>query len=137
MLSEVVLVVDDDPVSRRYLSGLVEKLGFSPLCLDDAVNLTFSCSYFAHVKAVLMDMNMPGLDGYKAVKRIRKLDRKKKGFDRLPVIAVSGIDGNEKKCLRSGCDLYLKKPVSFSELVDALRSLGVLEAFPVRHAVNG
>ncbi|MFP4014008.1 MAG: response regulator [Chitinispirillaceae bacterium] len=136
MLSEVVLVVDDDPVSRHYLSGLLEKLGFNPLCLEDGINLTFSCSYFAHVKAVLLDMNMPGLDGYKAAKRIRKLDRKKKGFDRLPIIAVSGIEGNEKKCLRCGCDLYLKKPVLFPELVEAFRKLGVLDAVPLRFAAN-
>ncbi|MFP4164060.1 MAG: response regulator [Chitinispirillaceae bacterium] len=127
MISEVVLVVDDDPVSREYHSALLKKLGFSPLCLEDGVKLTFSCSYFAHVKAVLMDMNMPKLDGYKAVKRIRKLDRENKGFDHLPIIAVSGVEGNEKKCFRCGCDFHLKKPITLAMLSETMRKLGVLE----------
>ncbi len=127
MISELVIIVDDDPVCRAYLSALVEKMGYSVLQLSDAANLTFSCSYFSHVKALLLDMNMPKLDGYRAAKKIRKLDRRKLGFDHLPIIAVSGIEGNQEKCFKVGCDVYLKKPVSYGELLNAFIQVGLVE----------
>jgi len=122
----LVLVVDDDRLSRTLHAGLVRKLGFQPLCLDDAYDLVFSLKYFVNISAILMDMNMPVLDGYKATRKIRSLYKELNRPGHLPIIAISGVEGNENKCIKAGCDLYLGKPVSFKTLTEALKSVGCI-----------
>ncbi len=123
---ELIIVVDDDRVSREIMAGFLEKLGFTTICLEDGHYLTFSCSYFAHVKAIMMDMNMPVLNGYKATKRIRKVCRKNPALDHLPIIAVSGVEFDDHKCIKAGCDALLKKPLTIKRLYDALVDCNVV-----------
>jgi CheY-like chemotaxis protein len=121
---DMILVVDDDEISRMILSSMLKKMGFRALCIEDGCYLTFSCEYFSTVKAVLLDMHMPKLDGYKTVQRIRKLYKQNKIPDYLPIIAVT-VDENREKCLKAGCDGYLAKPVSFESVAQALREAGL------------
>lgn len=73
-----------------------------------------------HYDAVLMDIQMPVLDGYEATRQLRE-----KGF-KVPIIALTAHALNEEreKSLRMGCDGHLSKPISFEELVSNLAELG-------------
>ena len=122
---ELIIVVDDDRVSREIVAGLLNKLGFKTICLEDGHYLTFSCSYFSHVKAVMMDMDMPVLNGFKATKKIRQVCRNNPALDHLPIIAVSGVESDEKKCIRAGCDALLRKPVTIKDLYDIMNVCNV------------
>lgn len=77
-----------------------------------------------HYDAVLMDIQMPILDGYEATRQLRE-----KGF-RVPIIALTAHALNEEreKSLRMGCDGHLSKPISFEELVSNLAELGMTHA---------
>jgi CheY-like chemotaxis protein len=70
---------------------------------------------------VLMDIMMPEMDGYEAMKEIRKQDR----FKSLPIIALTAkaMKEDEQKCLNAGANVYLSKPVNLDELNLSLNQL--------------
>jgi CheY-like chemotaxis protein len=121
---ETILIVDDDDISRRLLSVMLKNMGFHSISVEDGQCVTFSCEYFSHIHAILMDMNMPKLDGYKTTRKIRDLYKKMNCNEYVPIIAVTGEE-NAEKCLRAGCDLHLLKPVSNESLADALQKVGL------------
>jgi CheY-like chemotaxis protein len=122
---DLILIVDDDGISRRLLSMMVQNMGFRTLCVEDGYYLTFSIAYFSNVKAILMDMQMPKLDGYQTTRKIRSLFKQSKSIDHLPIIAVT-VDDNRAKCIKAGCDLHILKPIDRDILADSLRSIGLV-----------
>ena len=115
----VLLAEDSDDLAElvrvqlRYRGAEVERVGNGQAALD---LLAADPSAF-HV--VLMDMQMPVLDGYRAVRFIRA-----RGW-KIPVIALTAhaMAGDRERCLAAGCDGYLTKPIDFGALTDRLRPL--------------
>jgi len=95
----------------RHLGARVEHVGDGQAALD---TLEADPTGF---HAVLMDMQMPVLDGYQAVRFVRA-----RGW-KVPVIALTAhaMAGDRERCLAAGCDGYLTKPIDFDALVDRLR----------------
>ncbi len=121
---DLIMIVDDDQISSKLMAIMLKNMGFRTLCVEDGSCLTFSCEYFFSIKAILMDMNMPKMDGYATTREIRKLFRQRTDVDYVPILAVT-VDTNKEKCLKAGCDLYLLKPVSVENLAEALRTFGL------------
>jgi CheY-like chemotaxis protein/HPt (histidine-containing phosphotransfer) domain-containing protein len=112
-----VLVVDDGPENRHLLRIILGKLG---LDVESAENGLIACRMAEHSLAVgrpfgliMMDMQMPELDGYEATRRLRR-----QGWDR-PIVALTAhvLPGDREKCLAAGCDEYLAKPVDRRRLL--------------------
>jgi two-component system, sensor histidine kinase and response regulator len=114
-----VLLTEDNPVNQRVATAMLSNLGFSVDVVGDgeaAVEAASSASY----RAILMDCQLPLLDGYRATSEIRS----RPGPSReAPIIAVTGagMSSNRPRCLAAGMDDYLTKPIS-------LRSLAVVLA---------
>ncbi len=111
-----VLLVEDGETNRRLISLLLEEAGFE---VATAVNgkLGFEAAQKESFDLILMDMQMPIMDGYTATRKLREVRV------RTPIIALTAhaMKGDEEKCLAAGCGGYLTKPVDAKELVDTAR----------------
>ncbi len=110
-----VLLAEDNPVNQQVARRLLEKLGLQPDIASDgaeAVSATASKSY----DLVLMDCQMPVLDGIAATAAIR--ERESGGEMRLPIIALTAnaMQGDRDRCIAAGMDDFLSKPVRPSDL---------------------
>jgi signal transduction histidine kinase/CheY-like chemotaxis protein len=115
----VVLVVEDNSTNSRVISLLLNKLGFEHQLVGsgkDAVEKVCAQDF----SLVLMDCQMPIMDGYEATRRIRSLGGAR---GRVPIVAMtaSALVGDKERCLQSGMDDYLTKPVRLEVLVAALK----------------
>lgn len=119
LASRRILVADDDPVALQFTLGMLERLGCRA---DAAVNGRQAISLHGAqaYDLVLMDCQMPELDGYAATGRIRALEAG--GPHRTPIIALTAYtDRNEqKKCLAAGMDDFISKPVHLHLLEEVL-----------------
>ncbi len=117
-----VLVVDDNSTNQLIAQGLLEQAGFSVDVANngkEAVERILACSQPCPWAVVLMDVEMPEMDGCAATVRIRQEAR----FRTLPIVAMTGHVFEEEKarCLQAGMDDYLTKPLEPELLFSKLR----------------
>ena len=116
--SRTLLLVEDNEVNQKVVLARLSRLGYSA---DVAVNGAEALEQLERKRygAVLMDCQMPVMDGYEATSRLRRLE----GSDRhTPVIALTALamTADRARCIASGMDDYLAKPVQVDDLVTAL-----------------
>jgi CheY-like chemotaxis protein/HPt (histidine-containing phosphotransfer) domain-containing protein len=113
-----VLVAEDDPINRKVVLAMLDKLGYAAEPVANGLEAVEACSR-ASYDAVLMDCMMPEMDGYRATAWIRQRET----GTRTPVIALtaSTAPGDREKCFAAGMDGYLGKPVSLRTLDETLR----------------
>jgi signal transduction histidine kinase/FixJ family two-component response regulator len=125
-----VLVVDDHPVNRDVLVRQLDLLGIAADAADDGA-AAFKAWSRGGYAAVLTDLHMPEMDGYELAQRIR--DAEAEGREtRTPLIAVTAnaLKGEEQRCLASGMDAYITKPIGMDKLRATLeRWLSVEDQF--------
>jgi CheY-like chemotaxis protein len=124
-----VLVVEDNPVNQMVAVGVLAALGYRVTTADDGV-LALEALQRERFDAVLMDVQMPRMDGYTATRAIR--EREGTG-PRLPVIAMTAaaVEGERERCLAAGMDDFLTKPVDPGALTAVLATW--LDGAPVTH----
>jgi signal transduction histidine kinase/ligand-binding sensor domain-containing protein/DNA-binding NarL/FixJ family response regulator len=121
-LSLQVLLAEDNPVSRRVTLGMLERLGCRVDVAENGQHAVRSHAARSY-DVILMDCQMPELDGYAAAALIRAAET---GGGRTPIIALtaSAMAGDRERSLAAGMDDHLPKPVSLAELQAALRRIG-------------
>ena len=126
-----ILLIDDERVSRFTTQSVLEKLGFDVETLDDGRGAAEAEATGQYV-AVIMDCQMPFVDGFEATAAIRRHQRGGHGR-RTPIIGLSArsMAGDEDVALSKGMDAYLTKPVNSRRLQAALDQLQV-DARPER-----
>jgi signal transduction histidine kinase/CheY-like chemotaxis protein/HPt (histidine-containing phosphotransfer) domain-containing protein len=111
-----VLVVDDHPVNREVLVMQLNLLG---IAADSAAGGADALAAWERSRyaAVLIDIHMPRMDGYELTRRLRAAEAERNGM-RTPIIAVTAdaMKGEEERCLATGMDAYLLKPVNIERL---------------------
>ncbi|MEM7353767.1 MAG: ATP-binding protein [Acidobacteriota bacterium] len=110
-----ILVVDDNAINRMIGKALLKELGYRVNDLTDGLEVLEALEKEDY-DLVLMDCQMPGLDGYETTRRIRQ---QQVGGDRLPIVAVTAhaSAGDRDRCLEAGMDDYISKPYD-SQLLD-------------------
>ncbi|KAF2823891.1 hypothetical protein CC86DRAFT_408909 [Ophiobolus disseminans] len=117
-----VLLVEDNPINRKVIALAIKKLGYTVSTACDgqeALHFLSKDSTRPKPAAVLMDCQMPNIDGYEATRRIRRdSDMFDEQTRRLPIIALtaSAIKGDREACWAAGMDDYLTKPAAKTSL---------------------
>jgi two-component system, sensor histidine kinase and response regulator len=109
-----LLVVDDNPVNQRVAVRMLEKMGHSVDVADNGVGALEAMLRLKY-DAVLMDCQMPEMDGFEATREIRR----REGLDRHTIViamTAGAMAGDQEKCIAAGMDAYLSKPVKADEL---------------------
>ena len=117
-----ILVVDDQRdiriLTKRYLEKMGVDVTFAANGIEALENIQKAFQGGTLPDVILLDMQMPKMDGYQTIVELRKL-----GFDK-PVIALTAdaMHGDMDRCLQSGCNAYLSKPIDVAELVSTLNA---------------
>jgi CheY-like chemotaxis protein len=119
-MEDVILMVEDDETSSFYIRSLLKN---TPARLILAGNGEEAVDFCAKqdISIVLMDIKMPGIDGYEATRRIKTIKAE------IPVIAITAyaMVGDEQKARAAGCDDYLTKPLMKEQLFNKLEEFGI------------
>ncbi len=116
-----LLIVEDNPLNRKAISSMLEKLKYPHDMAGDgleAIEMMRRTKY----NVILMDCQMPRLDGYQLTGRIRKFANDMQTPNDVPIIAVTAyaMPGDKEKCLQAGMNDYISKPVKIGILAKAL-----------------
>jgi signal transduction histidine kinase len=112
-----ILYVEDDASSRMLVKQVLQFAGYKVFEAEDGMT-GIRVAQEAKPDLILMDINMPGLDGHEAATKIKSLP----GMSDLPIIAVTAnvMEGDRERALTAGCDGYLAKPIDVDALPDQI-----------------
>ncbi len=113
-----ILVAEDDEVSEILIDSYIKIFCDEVLKARTGVEAVEACRKNPDIDLILMDIRMPQMDGYEAVKRIREFNQK------VVIIAQTahGLTGDRKKSIEAGCNDYLSKPINKAELRELIKS---------------
>jgi len=112
-----VLYVEDNPDNRNLIRRVLSAEGYS---MKEAVNATQALESLEKggIDVILMDINMPDMDGYTLTAKIKAIEK----FKKIPIIAVTAnvMRGDREKSLEAGCDGYIQKPIDIDTLAQQI-----------------
>jgi CheY-like chemotaxis protein len=128
-----ILLVEDDPGHTRLIeknlrrANIKNEIAFATNG-QEALDYLFCEGAYVNNKhashmLVMLDLNMPVLDGYQVLERMKKDERTK----RIPVVILTTTDDPRevKRCYELGCNVYITKPVDYDQFCEAIRKLGL------------
>lgn len=120
-LNYKILVVEDNPLNQEIILSLLERMGTETRCVDSGQAAMLAVQHESF-DVVLMDIQLPGMDGVQASQHIRQLDAGKN----LPIIAVTAnaLPGDKESYLAAGLDDYLAKPIDPLQLYRLIEKWG-------------
>jgi two-component system cell cycle response regulator DivK len=115
-----ILLVEDDEMNRDMLSRRLERRGYEVvIAVDGGQGLRLAQSEAPDL--ILMDMSLPGLDGWQAARQIKAVP----ATQAIPILALTAhaMAGDREKALEAGCDDYDTKPIEFARLLGKIQGL--------------
>ena len=133
-----ILVAEDNEINRELASILLEECGYNCTCVEDGLAAVEAIHQHEYA-AVLMDCQMPRLDGYAATKKIRTWEKQQDtGRKPIPIIAVTAnaMSGDRDQCLAAGMNDYLSKPIRPDALTKILTKWAPPDKSGTAHAAT-
>ena len=115
-----ILLVEDNPQNRYLMTFLLEKHGYTVEVAEDGEQ-ALAMLHESSPDLILMDMQLPRVDGYEATRRIKASDRLRS----IPLVALTAhsMKGDRTKAIEAGCDAYVTKPVDADEIIAVIERL--------------
>lgn len=126
-----ILVVDDSRIVRRTICYTVKELGFTPVEAENGADaLAKLRKYGAGISLIILDWNMPVMDGYQVLVKIRASAE----FNSIPVLMATsdGVQEDVETALKAGANDYLVKPFTKKDIAARITNL-IGNALPVKH----
>jgi two-component system, sensor histidine kinase and response regulator len=117
-----VLVVEDNPVNQKVISVMLRKNGYAVRMAEGGLEAVEEVRT-QRFDVILMDVQMPGMDGLEATRQIRLLERASGGHVPIVALTANAMKGDRERCLASGMDGYLTKPVTARALLDEVEAM--------------
>ena len=114
-----ILVAEDNSVNQQLVKFMLEKLGYSCDIVGNGLEVIEACNRCFY-DVILMDVQMPEMDGIQATRKIRDLEKDTSQTTRIVAVTASVMKGDRQNFLKAGMDDYISKPIRMSELVQAL-----------------
>lgn len=121
MLSNrIILLVEDNPINVEAITSYLEHCGAQVIVASNGQQ-ALDCLAHHHFDLILMDIQMPEMDGFETTKRIRDSAT----WSHIPIIALTALAmaGDVERCLQAGVNTYLTKPIKMRELVTTIQTL--------------
>jgi two-component system, cell cycle response regulator DivK len=118
--NHTILIAEDDEISFKFLDlVLTRKTGVNIIWAINGQMAVDFCRNYEHIDLVLMDLQLPVIDGIEAIKQIKAFK------PALPIIVQTANAFNDEweKCLEAGCDDYITKPVNLQDMMFRIESL--------------
>ena len=117
MANRAILHVEDNMENRLLVKRLLQSGGFEVLEAADA-DKAMEIVQKQMPALILMDINMPDIDGYTLTSQIKKLP----AFSKIPIVAITAnvMKGDREKTIRAGCDGYIEKPIDVDHFLDTI-----------------
>jgi two-component system sensor histidine kinase/response regulator len=127
-----ILLAEDNPVNQKVVSMMLQRRGREVTVVDNGQKAVESCRQETF-DLVLMDIQMPEMDGFEALAAIRTLERAEPRLRPTPIFALTAhaMKGDQDRCLAAGFDGYLTKPVRTADLDAALGAIAPVGRGPV------
>ena len=111
------LIAEDNQINRNVVLRVLKKLGYNHIYVAENGKEAVDIFKKEHVDIILMDIQMPVMDGLEATREIRKVD------GRVPIIAMTAnaMKGDMEKCLEAGMNGYIPKPLNIPSLSRMLK----------------
>jgi CheY-like chemotaxis protein len=118
--STLILLVEDDEANIKTISTYLEAKGYEICCATNGLE-ALEMVQAKHPDLILMDVQMPEMDGLEATQKIRQMP----DVAAIPIIALTALamEGDREKCLEAGATMYLGKPVKLKQLVSQIQTL--------------
>ncbi len=117
-----ILLAEDNVVNQKLALRMLERMGCSAVLAENGRDAVVIFEREPGFDVVLMDIQMPEMDGFEATAAIRAIE--KQGFSHTPIVALTAhaMKGDQERCLSAGMDAYLSKPISFAQLRSVLEN---------------
>jgi two-component system cell cycle response regulator DivK len=113
-----ILMIEDNEDNRRILRDLLTSKGYDVIEAEDGIDGVRAAETF-RPDLILMDIQLPGIDGYEATRRIKANSESRK----IPIIVVTSyaLSGDDVRAFEAGCDAYVAKPFSPRDILSKIR----------------
>ncbi len=116
-----ILYIEDDPGNRMLVRRILEAEGFSITeAMDGPSGLDMAEEMYPDLDLILLDINLPEIDGYDLAKRFRNIST----LQEVPILAVTAnvMQGDRELTLEAGCDGYIQKPIDVDLLPEQIKA---------------
>lgn len=118
-----ILLAEDNPVNQRLALKLLQKMGHETSLANNG-NEVLQQLAKKKFDLILMDVQMPGMDGFEATAAIREQEKNTEKHQPIVALTAHAMKGDRERCIAGGMDAYVSKPIKYNALFQAIEELG-------------